>query len=193
MWVLDHFRPTWPDDVVHESSPGGRGASVRLAAQCSRYVSSQFFSGIPSGEHVQQTRCENLEAMSFADASVDVHVTQDVLEHVFDPDAVFREIARTLAPGGMHVFTTPLVNKQHRSERAASLVDGDIVHHLPPEYHANPISREGSLVTMRWGYDITEYIARASGLATEIVYLDALAQGIRAEYIEVLVTRKPAN
>jgi SAM-dependent methyltransferase len=193
MWVLDHFRPSWPGDVVHESSPGNRGASVRLSAQCSAYVSSQFFSGVPSGQRVQQMRCENLEAMSFSDASVDVHVTQDVLEHVFDPDAVFREIARTLVPGGMHIFTTPLVNKHSRTERAASLVNGEIVHHLPPEYHGNPVSAEGSLVTMRWGYDITEHIARASGLSTQLVYLDALELGIRAEYIEVLITRKPAD
>jgi hypothetical protein len=45
---------------------------------------------------------------------------------------------------------------------------------------------------MRWGYDITEHIARVSGLPTELVYLDAIELGIRAEYIEVMVTRKPA-
>jgi hypothetical protein len=71
-------------------------------------------------------------------------------------------------------------------------VNGEIVHHLPPEYHGNPVSSEGSLVTMRWGYDITEHIARVSGLPTELVYLDAIELGIRAEYIEVMVTRKPA-
>jgi len=40
-----------------------------------------------------------------------LHLTQDVFEHMFDPAAAFREIVRTLQPGGAHVFTTPLVRK----------------------------------------------------------------------------------
>jgi hypothetical protein len=60
----------------------------------------------------------------------------------------------------------------------------------PPEYHRNPISAEGSLVTVHWGYDITNFIFETSGLFTEIVFLDILEYGIRAEYIEVLIVRK---
>jgi hypothetical protein len=73
--------------------------------------------------------------------------------------------------------------------------DGTVVHLLePPEYHGNPISSEGSLVTVNWGYDITNFIFETSGLFTEIVFLDILEYGIRAEYIEVLITRKfPRN
>jgi len=61
----------------------------------------------------------------------------------------------------------------------------------PPEYHRNPLSLEGSLVTVNWGYDITNFIFESSGLFTEIVFLDILDLGIRADYIEVLITRKP--
>jgi hypothetical protein len=60
----------------------------------------------------------------------------------------------------------------------------------PPEYHGNPISSEGSLVTVNWGYDITNFIFETRGLFTEIVFHDILEYGIRAEYIEVLITRK---
>jgi len=60
----------------------------------------------------------------------------------------------------------------------------------PAEYHGNPISSEGSLVTVNWGYDITTLIFESSGLFTEIVFLDILEYGIRAEYIEVLLARK---
>jgi len=141
---------------------------------------------------VNGVRCEDLENLSFEDESVDLHVTQDVFEHLFNPAAAFREIARTLRPGGAHVFTTPLVRKNQSTRFCAHLApDGTVVQLIePPEYHRNPISSEGSLVTVNWGYDITDFVFETSGLFTEIVFLDILDCGIRAEYIEVLITRR---
>lgn len=192
MFCIELFFPDWRDSVIHESSPGDRGASCKLRAQSRSYIASQYFPDVPPGTLHQGWRCENLEKLSFADSSIDLHVTQDVLEHIFDPAATFREIARSLRPGGMHIFTTPLVNKERPTEVCAKLKpDANIEHLLEPEYHGNPVSEKGSLVTHRWGYDICEFIFRSSGLFTEMVYLDMLEHGIRAEYIEVLITRKP--
>ena len=142
----------------------------------------------------QGFRNEDLELLTFDDQSIDLHVTQDVFEHIFDPAQAFREIARTLRPGGAHVFTTPLVNKKLPTQWCArKKTDGTIQHLIdPPEYHGNPVSIEGSLVTVHWGFDITKYIFDSCGLFTELIYVDALDLGIRAEYIEVLITRKPA-
>ena len=53
------------------------------------------------------------------------------------------------------------------------------------------MSVEGSLVTWHWGEDIVTHIKNASGLDTQVVALDDLKMGIRAEYIEVLVTTRP--
>jgi SAM-dependent methyltransferase len=191
MWCVEKFYPGWESVVIHESSPVKRGASQRLAAKCKKYVSSQYFPGQPTGTLVNGVRCENLEALSFADNSIDLHISQDVFEHIFNPAAAFKEIARSLKPGGAHIFTTPLIEKNKPSQRWAEMVNGQVVHLQKPEYHQNPVSNEGSLVTMHWGYDICEYIARESGLFTTLVYIDALDLGIRAEYIEVLISRKP--
>ncbi len=194
MFCIELFFPGWRDAVIHESSPGNRGASPKLQTQAPGYIGSQYFpNGIP-GETIRGWRCENLEKLTFADCSIDLHVTQDVLEHIFNPAATFREIARTLRPGGMHIFTVPLVNKERPTEVCAELSpDGTVKHFGEPEYHGNQVSEKGSLVTRRWGYDICEFIFRASGLFTEMVYLDNLQHGIRADYIEVLVTRKPRS
>jgi SAM-dependent methyltransferase len=192
MLTIERFSPGWRDLVIHESSPGNRGTSVRLANECRGYVGSQFYPDLPPGSTARKWRCENLEALTLADESVDLHVTQDVLEHVFDPARVFQEIARTLRPGGAHVFTVPLVNKAAPSRRRAErLADGTISHLLEPVYHGNPIDGDGSLVTIDWGYDIAAFIQAASGLFTHIVHLDDLHHGVRAELIEVLVTVKP--
>ena len=60
-------------------------------------------------------------------------------------------------------------------------------------YHANPISDKDSLVTVDWGYDICQVIFDSCGLFTHLVSIDDLSMGIRAEYIEVLVTIKPRS
>ena len=69
--------------------------------------------------------------------------------------------------------------------------NGQVSHIEPPVYHGNPISEEGSLVTVDWGFDICQYIFESCGLFTHLIYIDDLSRGIRAEYIEVLVTVKP--
>lgn len=45
-------------------------------------------------------------------------------------------------------------------------------------------------MTMKWGYDICEWIHRSSGLYTVIFSIDNLDFGIRAEYCEVLISFK---
>lgn len=196
MYCLEKFFPQWRDLTIHESSPVlGRGAHRRLSTEAVRYIPSQYYPNVPAGESVNGVRCENLEKLSFADESIDIHVTQDVFEHLFDPAAAFREIARTLRPGGAHVFTTPLENKSAATQFCARRTpDGQVVQLIEPaQYHDNPVSSAGSLVTVRWGYDITQYIFDATGLTTEILVPDNLELGIRAEFIEVLVTRAPGE
>ena len=115
------------------------------------------------------------------------------MEHIFKPEKAFSEIARVLKPGGAHIFTVPLINKGEKSERWASRGDdGEPLFHHEPEYHRNPVNNDGSLVTMHWGYDITEHILLSSGLYSTIISIDNLNLGIRAEYNEVIVSRKIA-
>lgn len=193
MVVIDQWYPQWRDLAIHESSPGARGTSVRLAKECRAYSGSHYFPDLePGSTHSNGWRNEDLENLTFNDESFDLFVSQDVMEHILAPDRAFAEIARVLRPGGAHIFTVPLVRKgEPTRRRAARLPSGQISNLLPAEYHGNPISDEGSLVTMDWGYDICEYIQRVSGLTTTLVYLDDVTRGIRAEYIEVLVSRKP--
>lgn len=193
MHVIQTWYPNWRDLRVHESSPGNRGASVKLARQCRCYTASQYDPELGFGNTHPKAgyRSENLERQTFPGQAFDLVVTQDVLEHIFDARMAFMEIARTLRPGGAHIFTTPLVNKNRPSEKWASLSDAGIVYHQPPEYHGNPMSSEGSLVTWHWGEDIVTLIKNATGQNTQVIALDDLKMGIRAEYIEVLVTTRP--
>jgi hypothetical protein len=88
----------------------------------------------------------------------------------------------------------PIVNKYRQAKlRAFVNENGEISHLEPPVFHGNSISDAGSLVTIDWGFDICRHIFESSGLFTQIIYIDDLSKGIRAEYIEVLITYKPTR
>ncbi len=194
MEVLKMNYPQWRNLAIHEAGPVPRGVSARCARECPRYVVSQYDRAIGFGSCNKERgyRSEDLEAQTFSDGTFDLVITQDVFEHLFQPDRAICEIARTLRPGGAHIFTVPIVMKGQQSRRRAFRHgDGTVEHLFKPAYHGNPIDPNGSLVVMDWGYDIAEYLDGHSGLKTTVYYIDNLDRGVRAEYIEVLVSRKP--
>jgi SAM-dependent methyltransferase len=193
MKVIEDYYPNWRELCIHESSPGGRGASLKLHGESNGYSASQYYPDItPGNVHPKSGyRSENLEKMTFSDESFDLFISQDVMEHIFDPAAAFIEIARVLKQGGAHIFTVPLVNKASKSEVWASRTqNNEIVYLHEPEYHGNPVDEKGSLVTMHWGYDIANFILETTGMPTSIITIDNIDLGIRAEFIEILISFK---
>ena len=175
MRVIQLLYPDWRSLKVHESSPAERGVSAKLKRECPGYVPTQY----PELD---------LERQHFGNEVFDLVITQDVFEHLLEPDLAIREIVRTLKPGGAHIMTVPIVRKGQHSERRAAR---DRTHLKEPEYHANPVG-EGSLVTVDWGYDIADYLTEKSGSPTNIFMIDDRRRGICAEYNDVVVTRKNA-
>jgi len=194
MRVIAECFPNYKELTIHESSPVNRGTSKKLRQECSDYSTSHYFEQVPSGQEDPHTgfRCESLEALTFEDDSFDLLVTQDVMEHVFNPDRAFREICRVLKPGGAHIFNVPLINKHKKSEVWASQNEqGETIFLKPAEYHGNDIDESGALVTMHWGYDIVSYISEVSGMSSTILTIDDLSQGIKAELIDVVISWCP--
>ena len=189
--ALETFFPNWRDLLIHESSPGVRGASSRFKKDCPGYLSSHYYPDEKPGSVIDGHRCENLEELTFENEIFDIHITQDVFEHVLNPANAFKEIARTLKPGGAHIFTVPIFKKRKTVKRADLDKNNHIIHLLEPIYHGNPIDNKGSLVTFEWGLDICNMIFESTGMFTQIVYIDDISRGCRGEMNEVLVTMKP--
>ena len=194
MQVLSDYFPGWRDLSIHEGSPGWDLVSQRLSRECKSYVASQYDSSVAFGSLVEaprmpckQYRSENLETQTFSDQVFDLVITQDVFEHVFRPDKAIGEIARTLKPGGATIMTVPIVRRMRPSRRRAALVGGQVVNILEPEFHGNPLGKDGSLVTIDYGFDIVSYLQFHSGLSFLMVQIDNIDLGIRAELNEVLV------
>ena len=186
--VLETEYPSWRTFRIHESSPSGP-ASEKIRQQCPEYLESQYFPDLLSGSSHNGVRCENLEKMSIADEEFDLVITQDVFEHVMRPDLAFSEICRILKPGGAHIFTVPLYRGTRSVTRATTTPEG-IRHLQEPVYHSNPVDKSGSLVTIDWGDDITDFIASASGMETAVFSCRDNHLGIDGEFREVFVSRK---
>lgn len=190
MKVIQDYYPNWRELNIHESSPANRGTSLKLKNECSNYQSSQYYPNKKFGTLVSGHRNENLETQTFENEQFDLVITQDVIEHVFNRDKVFKEIARTLKPNGAHIFTVPLVNKNNKSECRATLNNNEIIYIKDAQYHGNPVDSKGSLVTFDWGYDISEYIFISSNMYSTIIKNIDRSLGIDGEYIEVIITHK---
>ena len=83
MVAIELFCPEWRALKVHESSPCGRGVSVKLKGACPGYSESQFYPDFPRGSiHPDGFRCEDLERLTFPSRSFDLLVTQLSLIHI---------------------------------------------------------------------------------------------------------------
>lgn len=109
-------------------------------------------------------RHEDLAKLSFSDASLDLIISNDVFEHIPNPGKAFAECARVLKVGGLMLTTIPFHYKNDESISRAKIVNGQLEHVLPSLYHGNPVSADGSLVFMDFGWDILKEI-QASGFS----------------------------
>jgi SAM-dependent methyltransferase len=189
--VLNDEVPGWERLRVFESSPGGVSSDY-IRERAKDYTPSQLFDGVPSGTYVDGVRREDLQTLTLDDGSVDVLVTQDVAEHVVEPEKAFREVARVLAPGGVHVWTVPIHAGRATVVRAEPDGAGGVRHLMEPDYHGNPLGGR-SLVVREWGDDLVAYVDGVSDVRTTRYDEDSRWHGLLGAMKDVLVSRKVAG
>jgi SAM-dependent methyltransferase len=191
--VLTELLPRWRQLAVLESSPADRGISRKLRLQAPGYLGTQWRPDLPTGSLDEWGyRVESLDALSLADETFDLVVTLDVMEHVNDPESCFVEIARVLRQGGWYLFTVPTDVGRMKSERVALYQDdGSVELYAEAEYHGNPISDAGSLVTWRWGRDLPELVRLWSGMDCWVTRWHDSSIGVLGEHTDVYACRRP--
>lgn len=185
-YILDRYFTGWERLKIHESSP----SNDLIRRHCAFYSQSQFFSDTDWGTEKNGVRCENLEQLTFASNTFDIFITQDVFEHVFNPERAAREIMRVLKPGGVHLFTAPKHQHVKKSYPRARLSEGGIEYLLEEQYHGNPVGDGRSLVTWDYGDDFEGLIFEWSRCPTTTYVTRDRALGLDGEYLEVFVTRR---
>ena len=192
MKCLEVFFPLWRNYKIHESSPTmWRGPSAKFRDECKYYFASQYWPDKKLGVSVDGITNIDIEKQSSIKSnSFDLVVTQDVFEHLYNPEKAAKEIARTLKKGGAHIFTVPMVNKEKPTVKWSIIKNNEVRFLHDEEYHSNPVDPKGSPVSYHYGYDLAYLLNKWGKTPTMMVYIDDLSLGIRAEYIEVLISRK---
>jgi SAM-dependent methyltransferase len=143
------------------------------------------------GQVVQGVQNENLEAQTFSDQTFDLVLHLDVLEHLFNPFAALQEIARTLKPHGICLFTVPVERGRLDSEQVAFEKDGELIIVGAPEYHGNPQRPDdGTLVTWRYGEDLPLQISRHAELDVEHRRFQCEGTAVMGYMDDVFILRK---
>ena len=117
------------------------------------------------GELINGVRHEDVMNLSYPDESFDLIASNDVLEHIPDPERAFRECFRVLQPGGVVLATFPFHVANDTTVVRARLKGDNIEHLLPPQYHGNPVSSNGSLVFHDFGWDLLD-VMRSVGFSS---------------------------
>jgi SAM-dependent methyltransferase len=182
-----------PDAVVYCTEQGElfrRIKQVFPQAVGSEYVGSKTPLGSITPEGV---RNEDITRLTFPDASFDCIFSLDVMEHVPDYKAGFREMARCLKPGGRLLLTVPLhLDQDQTVVRASVNPDGSLTHHLEPVYHGDPLDPKGTLCFNDFGWDLMGQL-REIGFADATVFLfTAPHYGYAGLQFVILATRDKA-
>lgn len=175
-------RPEYEKLRVYE--PGVTGSLRKWLCSATQYCQSDYLS--PEYRYCPSIGIahQDLEALTFNDACFDLVVSSDILEHVRHPEVAFREIARVLKSGGLHIFTVPMQDPlRNASVRRVDVSKGEDVHILPPRYHGDGKGGQ-SLVYTDFGADIEQILSNAGFRASLVRY--SCSSAIASRVITVL-------
>jgi len=117
-------------------------------------------------------RHEDVCQLTFADASLDLIGSFDVLEHVPAYAQAIAEFFRVLDIGGQLLLTAPFLAGSATTLVRARVVDGAVEHLEPAEHHGNPtIPGDGVLCYYHFGWDLLDAL-RAAGFRS-VAVIDA--------------------
>ena len=103
------------------------------------FIASEYLPTAADRAKFPNTRHEDIQKLSFSDASVDAYVSCELMEHIPSVRDALCEAARVLRPGGKFIATFPFRTVDQDTLIKAVLENGQIAFLMEPEYHGNPV------------------------------------------------------
>ncbi len=129
-WIDESFYPDasgqWDDEILRRKvleklgpesrlldlgAGVGRVGHMDFRGHAARICGIDPMEGVLENPHLDEAKVARGEEIPYEDATFDVVIADNVLEHLEDPVPVFREVARVLVPGGFFLAKTP--NRWH--------------------------------------------------------------------------------
>lgn len=179
------------DDIAIYNTESSRAVHDTLKAMRGYRASEYLGPDHRSGEVVNNVLHQDLEHLSFADASFDLVISGDVFEHVPHPYEGHAELYRVLKPGGRHVFTVPFHQAEFQDDiRAETDPAGQPKLLKDPIYHHDPVRPEGALVYTIFTLEMLVKLNRL-GFRTNLYQLYQPRYGILGTNAIVFEAAKP--
>ena len=125
IYITEMLTPTYP--VLKRDFPNLIG---------SEYLGDKVGAGEMDDRGVPN---QDVTRLTFADDSLDAIWSFDVLEHVPDFGKGLSEFYRCLKPGGSAFITVPFLSDSQQTLVRARLVNGEVQHLAPAEYHGSDL------------------------------------------------------
>lgn len=144
-----HFPATGtpPDFTVAHFAPE-KGLSAQLLARFGAGYHAYDFAPARY-RHLDEVQFQNLEALTLADASIDLLICNHVLEHVSSVPKALAEIRRVLKPSGLAILQVPIALKLEETREAdGSEDDAARIRKFGQDDHLRLFSRSGYLASL---------------------------------------------
>ena len=137
-------------------------------------------------------RYEDVTRLSFADQSIDIIVSLEVLEHVPNYRDGLKEFYRCLKQGGTIIMSIPFVVQNEQNTKRAELnLDGSINHILPPEYHGDPVNPDGGILCFyHFGWELLEEMKEIGFKDVSLEFIWSYEMGILGRDIFLIRGKK---
>ncbi|GKS58986.1 hypothetical protein YTPLAS18_25130 [Nitrospira sp.] len=166
------------------------GATLRYLKQhVHAVVTSEYYPDHSPGAMVGHVLNQDVQQLTFDDASLDLITSNQVFEHVPDDVQGYGECYRVLRSNGALIFTVPLADDP-TTFRLAEIVNGRIMFHAAPEYHDSRITGPHSVLAF-WRHsriDICNRVAQV-GFRTQLV--DVILSSSQRVPAKVIYAIKP--
>ena len=112
-----------------------------------------YLAGLERGVRVGELLNEDISELTFPSNHFDLAVHSETLEHLFDFAEGLSEVERVLKPGGVQIYTVPLLHHRSTRQRMQQASGGRVLHLLPHSCHG----KEGEFpVVWEFGGDFFE-------------------------------------
>jgi hypothetical protein len=180
----------------------GRCSTIYLAEALSPFAEmlGNSFPYLTKSEYIANPRTrwklshirhEDPLRLSLPDHAFDLYVAPDTLVYAANMEGFLREARRVLRRTGLLLATFPFQYGEQSSNIVAELIDGEIVYHTDPQYHADPLDNEQQrLIFFVPGWNILD-VARDCGFqSAEVVVHSSRTNAILGAEIAAIFVLK---